>query len=220
MSKTAIILGATGLTGRTLLELLLPDPRYSCIKLFSRRACGVKHVKIEEHIVDLLSLDRYSQDFTADELYCCVGTTAAKTPDKDLYRKIDLGIPVSAAKMCKEQGVQTFLVVSAMGADAKSRINYNRLKGEMEALALAQGISQTYIVRPSLIGGKRTEGRSGEQIAKFFMTLLGPLMLGPLRNYRMISPKEIAKAMVWLANNPMEQQIFLSHELRAMAQRP
>ena len=108
--KTAIILGATGLTGSLLLEKLLKDPSFEKIKLFSRSSFGKKSPKIEEHLIDMLQLENYSEDFKADVVFCCIGTTKAKTPDKEIYKKIDYGIPVTAAKLAKENNIKTFIV--------------------------------------------------------------------------------------------------------------
>ena len=101
--KTAIILGATGLTGSLLLQMLLKDNRYKKIKLFSRKTVVIKNEKLQEHLIDLLKLSDHAGNFLADEVFCCIGTTKAKTPDKDLYKKIDYGIPVCAAELCKKK---------------------------------------------------------------------------------------------------------------------
>nr|MBA3985883.1 nucleoside-diphosphate sugar epimerase [Flavobacteriales bacterium] len=100
MKKTAIILGATGLTGGFLLDLLLKDDQYSKIKLFSRSSVDLLHPKLEEHLVDLFDLEQHSKEFQAEEVFCCIGTTNAKTPDNETYLKIDYGIPFAAAKLC------------------------------------------------------------------------------------------------------------------------
>tara|TARA_B100001057_G_C22454470_1_gene796361 strand:+ start:446 stop:700 length:255 start_codon:yes stop_codon:yes gene_type:complete len=84
MSKTAIILGATGLTGGLLLKKLINDNRYKTIKIFSRKSVQNKSEKIEEYIVDLLKLSTYKKYFTADEVFCCIGTTTKKTKDKSI----------------------------------------------------------------------------------------------------------------------------------------
>jgi len=216
--KTAIILGATGLTGGFLLQMLLKDERYIRIKLFTRSSIGFSHPKLEEHIVDLLTLESYKNDFLADEVFCCIGTTKAKTPDTEMYRRIDFGIPVTAAKICRDTGINTFLVISAMGANSKSGVNYNRIKGEMEEAVLKCGILNTYILQPSLIGGKRDEKRIGEWIAKRFMKVLDYILVGPLEKYRSIDPEVIATAMVWLANNNYEKTRIQSDEIRNIYQ--
>ncbi len=107
--KTAIILGATGLTGSLLLQMLLKDNRYKKIKLFSRKTTGIKNEKLQEHLLDLLKLSDHVSDFVADEVFCCIGTTKAKTPDKGLYKKIDYGIPVGAAELCKKNKIKHLL---------------------------------------------------------------------------------------------------------------
>ncbi|MFL0099572.1 NAD(P)H-binding protein [Tenacibaculum maritimum] len=214
MKKTAIILGATGLTGSFLLNNLLVDERYDTIKLFSRRSIGRKHPKIKEYIIDVLNLQESKKDFIGDEVFCCIGTTAKKTKRKSIYRKIDIGIPAAAAKLARENKINTFIVISAMGANEKSKFFYNRVKGEMEKIILEEGIKYTYILRPSLIIGKRKENRFGEDLGNLFAKVLNPFLLGSLKNYRAISAKTIAKAMQVLAESkPKEIKILLSSEI-------
>ncbi|MEQ9583419.1 MAG: nucleoside-diphosphate sugar epimerase [Arenibacter sp.] len=212
--KTAIILGATGLTGGYLLQMLLKDERYVKIRLFSRSSIGFSHPKLEEYIVDLLNLESYKTNFLADEVFCCIGTTKAKTPDLEMYRRIDFGIPVSAAKISDTNGIETFLVISAMGANSKSAVTYNRKNGEMEVVVLKCGIPNTYILQPSLISGQREEKRLGEWLAKQFMKVFNFVLLGPLEKYRSIDPKVIAGTMVWLANNYYGNARIQSDEIK------
>jgi uncharacterized protein YbjT (DUF2867 family) len=215
--KTAIVLGATGLTGGELLERLLKDSRYGKIRLFSRSATGVKNDKIEEHLVDLLELEKHAEKFTADEVYCCIGTTQAKTPDEETYHKIDYGIPVTAAKLAKKNGIPRFLVISALGADEESRFFYNRTKGEMERDVLAQKIPETYIFEPSLIAGKRDEKRPFEAAWQKVMSVGNHLLVGPLKKYRSIPARKIADAMVYVANNKYSASCIKSSEIREIA---
>jgi len=212
--KTAIILGATGLTGSHLLELLLEDSDYKRVKVFTRNKLTISHPKIEEHVIDLLKLSDYSEQFNADVVFCCVGTTKAKTPNKELYRAIDYGIPVEAAKLCKQNSIKQFIVVSALGAKAESKVFYNRLKGEMERDVLAQKIEHTHLMQPSLIVGDRKEKRTGEDFSKHLMTVFGFLI--PAR-YKMIQAKTIAKAMVQLARKPSKEQVIPSDKIRLIA---
>lgn len=215
--KTAIILGATGLTGGILLQLLLEDDRYDKIKLFSRNRVNIVSDKIEEHIGDVLNLEGFKPKFKADEVFCCIGTTNSKTPDKELYHKIDFGIPVTAAQICSKQGIEKLLVISALGADPNSSIFYNRVKGEMEEAVLKIGISKTYILQPSLISGPREERRPGEWLAKQLFKVLNVFMVGPLRKYRSIHPKEIAICMLKLANGEEASGRITSDEITIIA---
>ena len=215
--KTAIILGSTGLTGSELLDRLLQDERYEKIKLFSRSSIGVKNDKIEEHLIDLLELEKYETEFTADEVFCCIGTTQSKTPDDETYHKIDHGIPVTAAKLAKRNGINRFVVISALGADENSRIFYNRTKGEMERDVLAQNVSKTYIFEPSLIDGNREESRPMEAAGKNVMKVVNYLLVGPLKQYKSIHAGKIADAMIYVANNTYAATKIKSAEIREIA---
>src|SRR5699024_4643411 len=198
MGKTAIILGATGLTGGHLLDLLLEDDTFNRVLVFSRRKTGKEHPKLQEHIIDLLKLENYKNLFKGDVVFCCIGTTKAKTPDKNLYKDIDYGIPVAAAKLAKLNNINTYLVVSAIGANENSSVFYNQLKGEMQRDVLAQNIDHTYVLQPSLIVGKRDEKRIGEKTAEVIMRTFSFLIP---KKYKMIQGKTIAKAMLEIAKS-------------------
>ncbi len=215
MKKTAIILGATGLTGSILLKKLLKDPAYEKIKLFSRSTADMNSPKIEEHLIDMFQLENHSEAFKADVVFCCIGTTKAKTPEKETYKKIDYGIPVTAAKLAKQNGIETFIVISAMGADANSNIFYNKTKGEMQRDVLSQNIKNTYILQPSLIVGDRDENRFGEKVATFFMKSFGFLIP---KKYKMIKAETIAEAMLALAKKEFPKQQITSDEIKQIAQ--
>ena len=215
--KTAILLGATGLTGSHLLNMLLNDSRYEKVKVFSRSSVGFTHEKLEEHLVDLLKLEDYKDSFNADEVYCCIGTTKSKTPDKETYKKIDFGIPVSAAKLCRENKIPTFLVISALGADSNSSIFYNKVKGEMQHQVLEQGIKNTYIFQPSLIAGNREEERFFEKLGIKGMKVFNNLLIGSFKKYRSIHPETIAKAMHVCANSGYPKILIESDEIQALA---
>ena len=221
MSKTAIILGATGLTGGLLLETLLKDERYGHVTLFSRNSCGKKHPKLTEYLVDLFELEHYKDKFKANEVFCCIGTTRSKTSNKKIYTKIDYEIPVTAAKLCKENGIETFVVMSALGAKKKSKLFYPRIKGKMEAAVLEHDIKNTYILQPSLISGEREECRWGEQFMKFMMSLVKPLLrFGDLERYQPIYPQTIANCMVWVANNDYKSGRIKSKTIQEIGGEP
>ncbi|MEO0572205.1 MAG: NAD-dependent epimerase/dehydratase family protein [Bacteroidota bacterium] len=215
-NKTAIVLGATGLVGGILLDMLLKDVRYDKVVVFSRRALEKSHYKLKVHIGNLLELEFFGEQFEGDEVYCCVGSTQAKTPELDSYKKIDFGIPVATANLCVQKSIHTLIVVSAMGANPKSRFFYNRIKGEMEDTVLRFKIAKIHIVQPALIGGNRQEKRPAESFFKGVMGALDVLMVGPLQKYRMIDAEHIAKAMLWLANHPFEKERIPSDTLRKL----
>ena len=217
MNKTAIILGASGLTGSIILEKLINDDRYTTIKLFSRKEIDNMPSKVNQYVGNLFELEKFKADFTGDEVYCCIGTTTKKTPDKAVYTAIDYGIPVSAAKLSKENGIHTFLVVSALGADAKSSIFYNKTKGIMERDVLVEKIQNTFILQPSIIQGQRNEQRIGEKIGLAVLKLVQPLFVGKLKKYRITEAEDIAQTMIKLANSRSTDQIINSEKIKEMA---
>jgi uncharacterized protein YbjT (DUF2867 family) len=217
MGKTAIILGATGLTGGILLAELIADSTYEKIKLFSRSSVQSTSEKVEEYLVDLLQLELHKAQFTGDEVFCCIGTTALKTPNKKKYKLIDYGIPVSAAKLAKQNGIRTFIVLSSMGANSKSTVFYSKTKGEMECDVLLQNVPHTFILRPSLIGGHRNEHRLGEKIGKVAMGMLHPFLIGDFKKYRIIHPEKIAKCMKIVASNTTHDVLLDSDKILTIA---
>ncbi|MDP3313801.1 NAD(P)H-binding protein [Lutibacter sp.] len=215
MEKTAIILGATGLTGSILLEKLLKDERYKTIKLFSRKKIDGLPLKVIQYTEDIINLETFKSYFKADEVFCCIGTTAKKTPDKTIYKNIDYGIPVAAAKLAKANNISTFIVVSALGANVKSSIFYNKTKGEMERDVLQQNIKNTYILQPSIIGGNRTETRIAEKIGLTIFKFIQLLFIGKLKKYRIIEAETIAQAMVNLTNTkPSKENRITSDKIK------
>ncbi|WP_308992769.1 NAD(P)H-binding protein [Mariniflexile litorale] len=218
MNKTAIILGATGLTGNLLLHKLIKDERYTTIKLFSRSKIEGLPDKVVQFIGDLFELETFKADFTANEVYCCIGTTAKKTPDKAGYKQIDYGIPVHAAQLSKENSIPTFLVISAMGANKNSSVFYNKTKGEMEHDVLQQNIKNTFILRPSLIGGDRRERRVLERIGLGLFKIIQPLFIGKLKKYKIINAESIAQAMIHLANSKSNAEVIItSNDIKRIA---
>ncbi len=215
--RTSIILGATGLTGGYLLQEILKDPLYNKVVLFSRSRVAVKDDKIEEHIIDMFKLDEYEEVFEGDDVFCCIGTTKSKTPDEETYRKIDFGIPAAAARLSRRNGISRFLVISALGADPKSNMFYNKTKGDMEQAVMAQEINETYIFQPSLIAGDRVESRVFENLAKNAMKVINPILGGSLKKYRSIHPETIATAMKVVAKNGYPKTRIESDEIKEIS---
>ena len=214
--KTAIVLGGTGLTGNLLINRLLADDSYACIKLFSRKASGIKSEKIKEFVGDLFQLEHFKDDFTADEVFCCIGTTSAKSKDRVVYKAIDFGIPSTAARLARENNIPTFLVISSMGANTRSSIFYSRTKGEMEQAVLGEKIPHTYILRPSLIMGNRAERRMGESVGAAVLKFTNVVLVGRLKKYRAIEADCIAAAMIHLALSKPPTGIVISDRLQEL----
>ncbi len=217
MGKTAILLGITGLIGNALAKNILEDSRYDKLISFHRRKSGIVHPKLEEHIVDLFELEKYAEQFKGDVVFCCIGTTQAKTDDKETYKKIDYGIPVSAAKLSTYNNIPKFIAISALGANPSSSVFYNKTKGEMERDVLKQNVNETYFLQPSLLAGDREEQRTLEKLAIGAFKVLNPLLIGPLKKYQSIKPEPIVATMQYLAFNTYSEIRIESDEIKKIA---
>lgn len=192
MAKKAAVLGATGLVGRSLVQELLADERYEEVHLYARRSPELSHPKIREHIGDLLEGSVLEGLREQEHLYCALGTTRAKTPELTRYKAIDYGIPLEAARIGKEGGLERFLLVSAIGADPGSRLFYPRIKGQLEQDLKQLSLPGLHIFQPAIILGERGEQRWAEALGKAFFQGIGPLIP---RRYRAMPAHRIAQAM-------------------------
>lgn len=200
--KTALIAGASGLTGSALLELLLNSPEYAKVYSVVRRPTDFRHAKLVEIVADFEQLDYFLHDVKqTDDVFCCLGTTMKKAGSKEAFRKVDYHYPLHLAHWAKSMGAGKFLCISAMGADAGSMIFYNRVKGEMERDIGMVGIPCTTFFRPSLLLGDRKENRPGEKIGILIAKVINPLLIGPLLNYRGIEVNKVALAMLRTAQD-------------------
>ena len=193
MNKTALIAGASGLTGGYLLNLLLESPEYSSVIAYVRKSSGLTHPKLKEIVVDWETLQ---EPVAAEDIFCCLGTTIKKAGSQEAFRRVDYNYPLQLAQLQYRGGSQQFLLVSAMGADAKSSIFYSRVKGELEHALQSIGYKSLHIFRPSFIAGPRKESRTGEKIGLAIFSILSPLFIGSLKKYAPIQAEHIARAML------------------------
>ncbi len=209
--KTALLVGATGLTGNLLLQLLLNNDAYEKVVVYTRRPLGIQHAKLEEKLVDFDTLDT---SIAANDVYCCLGTTIKQAGSKAAFEKVDYEYPLNLAKL-QQKASTKFLVISAMGASATSVIFYNRVKGKLENALQQLQYTSLYIFRPSFITGNRKEKRTGEYIGLVFMSVINPLLFGPLKKYRSVSALAIAKAMMHFASlSEPSNKVILSDEIQ------
>ena len=201
--KTATIIGSSGMTGTYLFNLLLLDKSFETIRIIVRHSVSKAAANMEVKLIDFENEIAFKAAIGgSDVVFCCIGTTQKNVKgDKALYRKIDIDIPVNAARYCKETGCEKFVIVSAVGANSKSSNFYLRLKGEMEEAVKATGINAINIMQPSILLGDRNEKRFGETIAKIAMKLFSFLLIGNAQKYKAIHAKVLAQAMVNAAKN-------------------
>lgn len=195
--RTALLAGATGLVGRALLSMLLAGKEYRSVHVLVRRAAPeIKdNAKLKVHQVDFARLPEAFP--TVDDVFIALGTTIKAAGSEAAFRQVDVDFVVNTARAARAAGATRLAVVSALGADAKSRVFYNRVKGEMQAAIAQLGYESVVIAQPSLLLGDRAAlgqpARSGEIWAE---RLLGPLGWIVPKAVRPIPARAVASAVL------------------------
>ncbi len=205
--KTALVIGATGLVSSHLLQQLLEDPRYGSVTALLRRPSPLLHPRLRQIVFDFEHPD--STVIRGDDLFCALGTTLRKAGSKAAQYRIDVEYPFRIAQMAAHNGVRQCLLVSSVGANAHAASFYLRIKGELEEKIAALGFETFISARPSLLLGQRAEFRLGERIAIGLERLFCPLI--PAR-YQGISAKQVARALIALANADLKGVYFVESE--------
>jgi uncharacterized protein YbjT (DUF2867 family) len=215
--RSAVLVGASGLVGARLLTRLLAHPDYERVTVWVRRPVSLEIHKFAQVVVDFDRLQEHAQQLVADDVYVALGTTIKNAGSQEAFRRVDHDYPLEIARIAVRQGVQRFLMVSALGADAQSRVFYNRVKGEVETDIRAIGLPKVWFFRPSLLAGDRTESRPGERIGIAVGKVIAPLMLGGLRRYRPINVDAVAAAMIYAATCNVQPGVVESEEIARLA---
>lgn len=206
----SVVLGATGLVGRAVTGLLLRGPGH--VAVLARRPAGLASAGLEEHVVDFTRPDDAGRFLKGDDLYCCLGTTIAKAGSREAFRAVDYGLPLELARRAAANGMKRLFLVTSNGADARSRVFYSRVKGELEAEVCRLPFKAIHILRPSLLLGDRAERRPAEALAQKVLPFLAPLL--PAR-HRPIAGDAVARAMLALSRKD-EAGVFI-HESDVLA---
>jgi uncharacterized protein YbjT (DUF2867 family) len=208
--KTAIIIGATGLIGNTLVEQILENPAYSKVVLLLRKPLTISHPKLVQEVIDFDKPD--ASKIMGDDLFCAMGTTLAKAGSKEGQYKIDCTYPFEIGKIAKANGVKQYILVSAVGANYDSSNFYLRTKGDLEKKIESLGFQNFVSLRPSMLLGDRGEFRLGEKIGMVLSNVLSPLLFGSLRKYHGIEASDVAKAMQRFANQGLSGVKYVEYD--------
>lgn len=216
--RSALVLGATGLVGSTLVSRLLVDESYSEVKVLVRRPTGWRSDRMKEIVVDLESLPEQLGEISADDLFLAFGTTIRLAGSRERFRRIDLDIPLNVARQALEAGVTQCLLVSAVGADPGSAIFYNRIKGELEEALISMGFDGLHIFRPGLLLGERKEDRPSERIASRVFSAIRRVRPDLLGRWSAMPVPLLAEAMHKAADMGLEGVHLLHYrEMAAIA---
>jgi uncharacterized protein YbjT (DUF2867 family) len=202
MSRTALLLGGTGLVGGHCLNQLVADSRYSRVTALTRRPLpdvdkseepGEYEGNLDVRVVDF---DRLAEDwdFTATDVYLCLGTTMNSS--KETLQRVDHDYTVEAARLAHEAGAQRVAIISAVGAAPESRLHMLRVKGQTERDVAALGYDCVEIFQPGTLLGQRTKRRPGQGVANAIGPIAARLMVGPLKRFRPVRSEAVAAAMI------------------------
>lgn len=198
----ALVLGASGLVGKALVNQLLDNENYSEVVCLVRRPLRTndyrdKHSKLRPIVIDFNRLEDYQGYFSVDHVFCCLGTTIKQAGSKAAFRKVDFEYVHVAAQLSRNQKVAGFVWISSVGASATSRVFYLRVKGELEDAILAMPqLKHAAAVRPSVLLGQRDGVRLGEKIGEYCLKVISPILIGKLQKYRPVNAATVANWMI------------------------
>lgn len=199
MAKRAVVVGATGMVGREVVQQLLNDDDYEHVITIARRQLPFSDEKLEQVIIDFDDLDKIRRVLQESAVFCLLGTTIKTAGSQEAFRKVDYEYPLKLGRLAHEEGAGSYLIVTAMGANAESRIFYSRIKGQLEEELRRIPFARLHILRPSLLLGERSEFRLGEKIATILAPLWGIFLIGSLKKYKPIHATTIAISMVTMS---------------------
>ncbi len=213
-----MVAGATGLVGREVLAALSADKRIRAIHVVGRRAPDLADARIEFHPVDFAQMPVLPP---VDALYIALGTTIKVAGSRAAFRAVDHDAVLALARQARQAGATRLAVVSAMGADAQSRVFYNQVKGETEQALRTLGFDTLVIARPSLLDGDRDSlaqaPRLGERLGLLLMRALKTLVP---QDYRAIAAVDVAHAMVQsMTDGARGTHILLSGQMQGAYRR-
>jgi uncharacterized protein YbjT (DUF2867 family) len=195
MLRNALIVGATGLTGQSLISRLTKTDYYNSLHIIVRRPYALEHPKIKSYVVDFEKISEFKPEALIQDVYICLGTTMKKAGSKEEFRKVDYEYVVQIGKWAKNNKVERLAVISSIGASSRSKNYYLKAKGDMEDFLAGLNLPRLVILRPSLLLGKREEFRLAEKVSSVILKPLKNMMTGFLRKYKPVETSTVAEAM-------------------------
>lgn len=219
LEKTAVIVGATGLVGRELLNVVLENDYYSKVLIVGRSSPEIKDNRIEELLIDFDKLTDYTDKISAHDYFCCIGTTMSAAKSKEAFYLVDYTYTHTLAKMAHaDPKFEQFHLVSSYGANAQSGLFYNAVKGQIEETLIGMNLKALHIFQPSLLLGFRKDFRLWEEMAKMASTVLSFFIIGSRLRFWAIKGNDVARAMFYVAkSNEVGNHLHKPLEMRRVS---
>lgn len=209
----AIIVGATGATGKDLLEQILKDEAFTQVMVFVRRNIEIEHPKLVTHIIDFDEVEEWKHLVLGDVLFSCLGTTLKAAGSKEKQWRIDYDYQYQFAKVAKENGVKHYVLVSSAMANAQSQFYYIKMKGKLEEAVKALGFERLSIFNPPTLIRKNSD-RTGENISVKVFQFLGKF--GLFTSQQPLPTEQLAQAMLVVAKQPNNRLHFTRKEIEQL----
>lgn len=194
----ALVIGATGSVGKDLVQQLSEDSSFERVDIFVRREVKIPAVKVVAHVVDFDHPETWADQLKGDVLFSCLGTTIRAAGSQDAQWKVDYTYQYEAAKAAKANGVKTYVLVSSVGANAKSKVFYTKMKGALDEAVQELGFEGCFILRPpSLI--RKGSDRFGEKVG--IVALKAFNAIGLMRSFTPMPTEAVAAAIIHLAKS-------------------
>jgi uncharacterized protein YbjT (DUF2867 family) len=192
--KKAIVIGATGMVGTQLIQLLIGNEDFSEIVTLVRRKSGVSNPKLTEYIINFDEPETWKNYVTGDVLFSTMGTTMAQVKTKKAQYDVDFNYQFTVAKIAANNGVSSYVLVSSAGANPTSKNFYLKMKGELEFAVQSLPFKTVIILQPGQLTGNRIHNRRSEKIGIIIMDGLNKL--GLFKRYKPIHAFTVASAMI------------------------
>jgi len=189
----ALVIGATGATGKDLVKQLLNDKEFEEVDIFVRKPVDIQDDKLNVHVVDFEKPEEWKDKVKGDIAFSCLGTTLKDAGSKEAQRKVDFDYQYEFAKAARENDVEDYVLVSAYGANPKSKIFYSKMKGELEEAVKQLHFNKITIFKPGMLERKNSE-RTGEVLGSRIIKFANKL--GLLESQKPLPTDILAKAMI------------------------
>ena len=203
--SNALIIGATGATGRELVNKLLLDDDFSQVTIFVRTAPTINHKKLKIHEIDFKDLEKYKDLIKGDILFSALGTTKKDAGGKDQQYEIDYTYQYKFAKIAAENGVAIYSLVSSVGANAKSSFFYPKIKGALEEAVKKLDFQKIDIFQPPMLIRQPDLMREGEKSGIKILNRLNKI--GILKSQKPLSVEALAEKMLKMAKTPSKEKV-------------
>ena len=199
----ALVIGATGATGRELVNKLLIDDDFIHVTIFVRNAPAIKHKKLKIHVIDFKELEKYKHIIKGDILFSALGTTKNDAGGKDQQYEIDYTYQYEFAKIAAENGAANYSLVSSVGANAKSFFFYPKIKGALEEAVKKLNFNKIDIFQPPMLIRQPDLMREGEKSGIKVLNRLNKI--GILKSQKPLAVNKLAAKMLQISKTPTNE---------------